>query len=123
MFLIKDQVKRESKSFLSKEEKDKYLLHVPLSKEKKVAFTSGGYVAGQNILNLFSKLTVGYHDMESFSELPIPFRCVTVDVVEGKEVVLDSGLTAARHAGEHGPFRELSHRWNGTVCCWWTAVR
>lgn len=91
MFLIKDQVKRESKAFLSKEEKDKYLLHVPLSKEKKVAFTSGGYVAGQNILNLFSKLTVGYHNVENFSDLPIPFRCVTVDVVDGKEVVLDSG--------------------------------
>ena len=116
MFLIKDQVKRESKSFLSKEEKDKYLLHVPLSKEKKVAFTSGGYVAGQNILNLFSKLTVGYHDMESFSELPIPFRCVTVDVVEGKEVVLDSGsLPLAMRASMSIPGAFAPVEWNGML--------
>lgn len=116
MFLIKDEVKRESKAFLSKEEQDKYLLHVPLSKEKKVAFTSGGYVAGQNIFNLFAKLTVGYHDMESFSDLPIPFRCVTVDIVEGKEVVLDSGsLPLAMRASMSIPGAFAPVEWNGML--------
>lgn len=116
MFLIKDQVKRESEAFLSKEEKEKYLLHIPLSKEKKVAFTSGGYVAGQNILNLFSKLTVGYHSVDHFSDLPIPFRCVAVDIVEGKEVVLDSGsLPLAMRASMSIPGVFSPVEWNGML--------
>ncbi|GAA6256174.1 patatin-like phospholipase family protein [Bacteroides sp. f07] len=116
LFLIKDQVKRESKAFLSKEEKEKYQLHIPLSKEKKVAFTSGGYVAGQNILNLFSKLTVGYHSVDRFSDLPIPFRCVAVDIVEGKEVVLDSGsLPLAMRASMSIPGVFAPVEWNGML--------
>ena len=90
IFLLSDQVKREAKSFLSKEEKEKYWLHIPFSKERKVSLPTG-YVTGQNIVNLFSKLTVGYHQVEDFSQLPIPFRCVTVDLVKGREVVLSSG--------------------------------
>ena len=90
IFLLSDQVKREAKSFLSKEEKEKYWLHIPFSKERKVSLPTG-YVTGQNIVNLFSKLTVGYHQVEDFSKLPIPFCCVTVDLVAGREVVLASG--------------------------------
>ena len=59
LFLLRDQVKRESETFLSKEEKEKYLIHVPLSKERKISLPTG-YVTGQNIINLFSKLTVGF---------------------------------------------------------------
>ena len=51
MFLLGDQVKRESETFISKEEREKYLLRVPLSKERKVSLPSG-YVNAQNILNL-----------------------------------------------------------------------
>ena len=55
LFLLSDQVKRESETFLSKEEREKYIVHIPLSKERKVSLPTG-YVKGQNILNLFSKL-------------------------------------------------------------------
>ena len=33
IFLLSDQVKRESETFLSKEEREKYIVHIPLSKE------------------------------------------------------------------------------------------
>ena len=36
LFLLSDQVKRESETFLSKEEREKYIVHIPLSKERKV---------------------------------------------------------------------------------------
>ena len=49
-------------------------------------------MAGQNIYNLLSDCTVGYHDACDFKDLPIPFACVAVDLVEGKEVVLTSGI-------------------------------
>lgn len=115
LFLLSDQVRRESKTFLSKEEKEKYLIHVPLSKEKKVALPTG-YVTGQNIVNLFSKLTVGYHQVDDFSTLPIPFRCVTVDLVEGQEVVLSSGsLPMAMRASMSIPGVFAPVEWDGMM--------
>lgn len=100
LFLLSDQVKRESETFLSKEEREKYIVHIPLSKERKVSLPTG-YVKGQNIFNLFSKLTVGYHQVDDFSNLPIPYRCVAVDLVEGKEVGVFIGLVAIGDACQH----------------------
>ena len=70
LFLLSDQAKRESESFLSKDEKERYMIHLPLSRERKVSLPTG-YLKGQNILNLFSKLTVGYHHVDDFSTLPM----------------------------------------------------
>lgn len=49
-------------------------------------------MAGQNIYNLLSDCTVGYHDVCDFNALPIPFACVAVDLVEGSEVVFNKGI-------------------------------
>ena len=49
-------------------------------------------MAGQNIYNLLSDCTVGYHDACDFNSFPIPFACVAVDLVEGKEVVFNNGI-------------------------------
>lgn len=48
-------------------------------------------MAGQNIYNLLSDCTVGYHDQCDFNTLPIPFACVAVDLVSGREVVFTNG--------------------------------
>lgn len=89
-FLLSDQVKREATPFQSREESELYLIQVPLTDLKNVALPSG-YQNGQNLVNLFSRLTVGYHEPRDFSTLPVPFRCVAVDLVTGKERVLSSG--------------------------------
>ena len=115
IFLLSDQVKRESETFLSKEEREKYIVHIPLSKERKVSLPTG-YVKGQNILNLFSKLTVGYHQVDDFSNLPIPYRCVAVDLVEGKEVVFSSGsLPLAMRASMSIPGVFAPVEWKGEM--------
>ena len=112
IFLLSDQVKRESETFLSKEEREKYIVYIPLSKERKVSLPAG-YVKGQNIFNLFSKLTVGYHQVDDFSNLPIPFRCVAVDLVDGKEVVFSSGsLPMAMRASMSIPGVFAPVEWN-----------
>lgn len=90
LFLLRDQVKRKDKAFPSKEEKDIYALHIPFSIKKKTPLPTG-YVMGQNATNLFSNLTIGYHQVDLFTKLPIPFTCVAVDIVTGKEVELSSG--------------------------------
>ena len=115
IFLLSDQVKRESETFLSKEEREKYIVHIPLSKERKVSLPAG-YVKGQNIFNLFSKLTVGYHQVDDFSNLPIPFRCVAVDLVDGKEVVFSSGsLPMAMRASMSIPGVFAPVEWKGKM--------
>ena len=115
IFLLSDQVKRESETFLSKEEREKYIVHIPLSKERKVSLPAG-YVKGQNIFNLFSKLTVGYHQVDNFSNLPIPFRCVAVDLVDGKEVVFSSGsLPMAMRASMSIPGVFALVEWKGKM--------
>ena len=43
-----------------------------------------GWVSGINVENALSRLTVGYRDSISFTELPIPFFCVSSDLVSGK---------------------------------------
>ncbi len=51
-----------------------------------------GLLAGQNVYNLISDLTVGYHDELDFEDLPIPFACVATDLVSGNEVVFNKGI-------------------------------
>ncbi len=50
-----------------------------------------GFVYGQNVNNLISSLTIGYQDSLAFSELPIPFACVAVDMVTGRSKIWHSG--------------------------------
>lgn len=50
-----------------------------------------GVINGQNVLNLFNGLSVGYQDSIDFNNLPIPFACVAVDLITNNEVVFHSG--------------------------------
>lgn len=90
-FLLSDRVVRNNLPFSEKETNEKYLISLPLT-QGKVFSMPAGFVSGQNIYNLFSELTVGYHDSIPFNDLPIPFACVAANMVDGKEVVLNSGI-------------------------------
>ncbi|MFA7117027.1 MAG: patatin-like phospholipase family protein [Bacteroidales bacterium] len=52
----------------------------------------GGFVKGQNLLNLFKTLSGNYQDSIDFNNLPIPFACVATNVMTGEQEVLNSGL-------------------------------
>lgn len=54
-----------------------------------------GLVAGQNVGNLLSSLTVSWQDSLSFARLPIPFVCVATDMVSGKAKVWYGGSLLA----------------------------
>ena len=90
-FLLSDRVYRYNLPFSEKETNEKYLLSVPLTHGKGLSVPAG-FVSGQNIYNLFSELTIGYHDSIPFRDLPIPFSCVAANMIDGKEVVMDSGI-------------------------------
>jgi NTE family protein len=48
----------------------------------------------QNLRELLSKLLYPVHKIQDFDNLPIPFRSVTTDLVNGKEVVIKDGSLA-----------------------------
>ncbi|MDR0430975.1 MAG: patatin-like phospholipase family protein [Tannerellaceae bacterium] len=90
MDLLGDKIERSYKTFPEKENSERYVLSLPFGKDKKDRLISG-VIKGQNIENLFSNLTVGYHDSVDFDSFPIPYACVAVDVVSGKEHVFRGG--------------------------------
>ncbi len=53
-----------------------------------------GLNAGQEISLLIDRETLPYSRLNSFDQLPIPFRCVATDLVSGNEVVFQDGSLA-----------------------------
>lgn len=90
-FLLSDKVYRNKLTFSEKEATEKFLFSFPFGKDKESRMPAG-FVSGQNISNLFADLTVGYHDSLDFKHLPVPFACVAANMVDGSEVVLDTGI-------------------------------
>ena len=60
-------------------------------KDRILTSLPSGLVTGQNVNNLFSSYTVGYHDDCAFWNLPIPFVCVATEMVSSKPKVWYSG--------------------------------
>ncbi len=56
--------------------------------------TPSGLIQGHAIENLLARLTLPVSDTVDFDELPIPFRCVAVDLYWGKPVVFSEGSLA-----------------------------
>lgn len=72
------------------------LLNIPYGKflrsddVRKLALPMGAN-EGDNLLNMFNCLSVGFQDSISFDSLPIPFACVATDLMTGSPKVLRSG--------------------------------
>ncbi len=75
----------------------------------------GGLNAGQQISLLIDRETLAYSNVQSFDDLPTPFRCVATDLVTGKQAVFkDGSLSQAMRAtmaipGLFSPIRESEH--------------
>ncbi|MDD5764813.1 MAG: patatin-like phospholipase family protein [Candidatus Marinimicrobia bacterium] len=87
-----DKPPRETLPYFQKKDADRYQYEVGI--EGFVPIDKGGVIAGQNIMMLFSNLTSQYAHNTDFDKLPIPFRCVAVNLVDGKEVILKRGSLA-----------------------------
>lgn len=90
--LINDKIPRAAKTFYEKEQSEKYAITLPFD-DFKINLPSA-LSKGQNIQNLFSKLTVHVSDVDDFSKLQIPFFCMATDAETGESVVLDKGNLA-----------------------------
>lgn len=92
-FLLSDAARRDTKTFVEKEEDARYVLTVPFNRTPKEAIPDG-LIKGKNLEALFNRLTIGYHDSLSYQKFPIPYACVAVDLVKGEEVIFHSGSLA-----------------------------
>lgn len=91
-FLLSDRIKRSAMSLTDRERSEKFIVSIPFTKSTKDAASSGGIIKGQNLANLFSDLTMGYHDSINFDKLPIPFACVAANVVNGEQIIFHNGI-------------------------------
>jgi len=80
------------RSYLSIEEKsqaDRYQIQFPF-KDGRIQLPTG-FVGGQKIGLLLSRLTVPIHGVRDFDNFAIPYRGIATDLVTGKRVVLGQG--------------------------------
>ncbi len=87
--VLDDRPEREELPFIEKKKNGMYQLSVGL--EGYQPTVPSGMIFGQNIQMEFLSMTAPYEDVTDFDNLPIPFRCVAVDLVTGKEITLKSG--------------------------------
>ena len=101
--LISNKVDRQKISYEQKNESRSQLLTVPFSvgtdKEElqSRSFKNSlptGIVSGDNLINLFNSLSVGYSDPVDFNDLPTPFLCIATNVINGEADILDEGVFA-----------------------------
>ena len=99
--LISDQVERQKISYERKSESRTQVITVPFSlgtdKEElqSRSFKNSlptGIVSGDNLINLFNSLSVGYSDPVDFNDLPTPFLCIATNVINGEADVLNKGI-------------------------------
>lgn len=92
MMLLSDKVHRNKLFFAEKDDSEKFIFKLNFDRKEKRG--SSGFVHGQNINNLFTELTIGYHDTLSFRDFSIPFACITANLVDRNEIVVDKGNLA-----------------------------
>lgn len=99
--LISNKVERKKISFERKAESRTQAFAIPFSlgtdqqELQTRSFKNSlptGIVSGDNLINLFNSLSVGYSDPLDFNELPIPFLCVATNMLNGEAEVMDKGI-------------------------------
>ena len=99
--LISDQVERKKISYERKSESRSQLVTIPFSvgtdqvELQSRSFKNSlptGIVSGDNLINLFNSLSVGYSDPVDFNDLPTPFLCIATNVINGEADVLNKGV-------------------------------
>ena len=113
-YLLGGGISLKDVSVEEKSEFNKYVVDFDLVKGKPKV--SSGIINDQNLREFLAVLTYPVYNINDFDELPIPFRAMATDIVNGKEVVMDKGsLMLAMRASMSIPsiFEPISY--NGTL--------
>jgi NTE family protein len=90
--LMSDRPPRGLVPYFEKRLDGRYQLELPL--RKGIPSSPRGLIAGQKFTNLFSSLLFPLPGDTDFDDLPIPFRCLAVDIITAKQVALENGSLA-----------------------------
>ena len=91
--LIGDRNNDLRSSILDERDGVTYIFGFPVGGKKEkteIEHTGIGALGGVRIEQLLDSLTSKYNGIKSFDDLPIPFRCVAVDIKTQEEVIMDS---------------------------------
>ena len=81
-----------NRQYLSMDEKlhdGRYIASLPV-RERSVGLPSG-LIAGQQVMQMLSRLTLPVHHLPNFDQLPIPFLAVATDIETGEAVIINEG--------------------------------
>ena len=110
--LFSDRPPRDLQPFFEKRLDGRYQLELPLRRGGPK--TRQGLLSGQKFFARFSQLTFPLAGDLDFRQLTIPFCCLAVDIISGKEIVLKSGsLARALRATMAIPTLLDPVEWNG----------
>ena len=117
--LIGDRNRDLKSSILEERDGVTYIFGFPVggtNKRTKVEDSALGALKGNNITMLLDSLTRAYDGISTFDSLPIPFRCVAVDIKKQEEVVMDScELELAMRASMSIPGAFKPVKWKGKI--------
>lgn len=109
--MMSDNIDPGFLSFEQKEDREKFLMSIPFhyeddahakremvfdndfddsylqsseSRKKLLSSIPTGYISGFNVENMLANLSVGFHEDINFEDLPVPFFCVSSDLVSAK---------------------------------------
>lgn len=109
--IFTDRNERDKRLLKDKHKDDAYMFDLMLSADD-ISLPSG-IVRGDKFMDELSELLLGYQQMESFDDLPIPFASVSYDMNTGSEYVARSGsLPIAIRASMSipGVFKPVKHK-------------
>ena len=87
--LLTDKERLLSVAMDEKDETKKYLFEIPI-REKKINLPAG-VINGQHLEAYFSELLWPLTEEEDFNQLPVPFHCMSVDMISGRTIEHSSG--------------------------------
>lgn len=101
--LFSDESRNLYETYSKTTRNDRYFLDLGVSRNFKMEIGSS-ILSGQRILNLFKEKTVKIPCLESFNQLPVPYRAVALDIITGEPILLDKGdLSEAMRASMNLP--------------------
>jgi len=86
-----DAIDREDLPYRIKRQKDKFNVPVDIGYRDRQARFPGGLLYGQTMSAIYRRSIGNIANLDSFDDLPIPFRALATDLSTGESVVLDSG--------------------------------
>jgi NTE family protein len=101
---FRDRPPREDLTLRRKQEDESFLVKFPLGVRDARIVLPKGLIQGQKLTQLLRALTLPVTRIDSFDELPTPFRAVATDLETGEIVIMASGdLTSAMRASLSAP--------------------